>query len=110
VKTIKYFDKSLLKTINYFSSKILQYNRTLSPAFIDTLPDDKLFPVVFTLLHEHKAGQPCDPHMRCMIAVQDLAGNFHRVMLDVEMRLYERLPTAEVPDTPTEPADAVAGS
>lgn len=95
-KKYKYIDKDLLLKINHISDKVLKYNRTLPETVIDALPDDKLFPIVFTLLHEHKAGKPCDPHVRCIIAVPENVGR--QLILDVEMGMFELLPEVEIPD------------
>lgn len=92
----KYFTKDLLAIVN--SRAIANnYNRAIEPDFIAQLPDNINFPVVLELLHEHAAGKPVAPHMRCRVMVGDsLAGPFYYVFVDVEMGMYEMLPEAEV--------------
>jgi hypothetical protein len=96
----KYLDKALLTKINYLSDKVLKYNRTLPDEVIDALPDDKFFPITFTLLHEHRAGVPCEPHVRCIIAVPQIENVGRQLILDMEMGTYELLPDVELPDLP----------
>lgn len=97
-KKYKYLDKHYLKLINHVSDKILKFNRTLPESVIDDLPDDKFFPITFTLLHEHRAGVPCEPHVRCMIAVPDKeTGEMTQLLLDMDMSIYDVLPEVELP-------------
>jgi hypothetical protein len=95
----KYLDKHNLKLINHISDKILKFNRTLTDAVIDDLPDDKFFPIVFTMIHEHRAGVPCEPHVRCMITVPDkLTNKMIRLTLDIDTSIFDALPEVELPD------------
>ena len=109
MRKIKYLDKQNLQRINYLSDKVLKYNRTLREDFVDSLPDDKFFPITFTMMHEHRAGVACEPHVRCMIAVP-FNGGIEQVILDMESGLYDLLPEAELPDRdPTpDPAEETA--
>jgi hypothetical protein len=91
----KYLDKETLQKINYVSDKIMKYNRVLDPAAIDELPDGLFFPVVPVLIHEHIAGKPADPHMRCLIYT-DFVGKVPFI-LDIEMGLYDLLPSVVAP-------------
>jgi len=101
----RFVDKDILSKINHLSDTVYKYNRTIRPEAIDALPDDQLFPIVFNMLHEHRAGKPCEPHVRIMIAVpqmengQPLPGLTERMLLDVPMDLYNALPEIAVPDT-----------
>lgn len=96
----KYLDKHHLNLINHISRDIIKYNRALPQEVIDALPDDKFFPIVFTLLHEHIMGKPAEPHMRCMIVVPDTEGvGRERLLLDMEMGLFDLLPEVELPDS-----------
>lgn len=98
----KYLDKHYLKIINHVSDKILKFNRTLPESVIDELPDDKFFPITFTLPHEHRAGVPCEPHIRCMIAVPDkLTGDMTQLLLDMDLSIFDTLPEVELPDSAT---------
>jgi|688.fasta_scaffold13431_19 hypothetical protein len=103
-KKYKVFDRRLLSHINE-SSIGFKYNRTLDPAFIARLPEDKIFPVVFTMLHEHRAGKACEPHVRVMIAVPSVgetAGLSDRLLLDVNMDLFDIIPEIGVPENDPE--------
>lgn len=105
-RKVKYIDKDLLAKINHVSHTIYKYNRTIIPEAIDALPDDKLFPVVFTMLHEHKAGEPCEPHVRVMFAVPtpgNDTGLMDRMLLDMDTAFFDMLPEVEVPDETPSP-------
>ena len=96
-ETVKYVDKNLLDKINYISTRLMKYNRTIPQAVIDSLPSDKFFIVMPLLVHEHIAGKPAAPHMRCRIYtgpdIEELRG--HMLLLDIEMGMYELIPTFE---------------
>ena len=96
-ETVKYVDKNLLDKINHISSKLMKYNRTIPQEVIDSLPSDKFFIVTPLLVHEHIAGKPADPHMRCRIYTgPDLeAMRGHMLLLDIEMSMYELIPVFE---------------
>jgi hypothetical protein len=92
----KYFTKELLALVNR-RAIANNYNRSVEPSFIAQLPNDLSFPVVFELVHEHAAGKPVAPHMRCRIMIgSSLVGPFDYIFVDVEMGMYEMLPEAEV--------------
>lgn len=101
----KYLDKENLQRINYLSLHVLKYNRAVREDVIDALPDDKLFPITFSMVHEHRAGVPCEPHVRCIIAARDSDGNPLQLILDMEAGIYNLLPEVEVPDLPKEPVE-----
>lgn len=93
---VKYLDHMLLDKINYISQKTLKYNRTLPQELIDQLPTDKFFIVTPLLVHEHRAGKACDPHMRCRIyAGPEAEARFGYLILDIEMGMYELIPVFE---------------
>ena len=95
----KYIDKHYLNIINGISRDVIKYNRSITQSAIDALPDDKFFPVIFSMVHEHIEGKPVEPHMRCIFLVPDIDGNGRkRLILDMEMGLYDLLPEVEVPD------------
>ena len=81
------FTKSLLKSVNTMA-QVQGYNRVIDEKFLDRLPDQFYTPM-FTMLHEHKAGKPCDPHVRCVFNHE---GDYF--MVDVEMGCWDMLPTA----------------
>lgn len=104
-RKIKYIDKQLLQRVNYLSNNVLKYNRTLPPELVDALPDDKVFPIVFTMLHEHKAGVPCEPHVRCIIAAPGNDDKMQQLILDMETGIFDLLPEFTMPDTAPDTSD-----
>jgi hypothetical protein len=68
-------------------AQVQGYNRVTDEKFLDRLPDAFYVPK-YVLLHEHKAGKPCDPHVRCVF---DHEGDYF--FIDVEMGCWEKLPT-----------------
>lgn len=101
-RKVKYIDKQNLQRFNYLSLHVLKYNRAVREDVIDALPEDRLFPITFSMLHEHRAGEPCEPHVRCIIAVPSARtpGTMDQLILDMEMGLYELLPEVDLPDSP----------
>ncbi|NDD52565.1 hypothetical protein EBZ39_01585 [bacterium] len=97
-KKYKYLNKDMLDKINYISREVMKYNRSLPQELIDSLPEDTHFGVTFAMLHEHIAGKPAEPHVRCIIyGGPDVP---ERMILDMAMDLYEMLPEIEIPATP----------
>jgi hypothetical protein len=93
---IKYCDKKLLEIVNKRAIKN-NYNRAIAEKFIETLPTDVNFPITFCMVHEHAAGKPVDPHMRCRImTAESLVGPFTDVWVDIEMGMFDMLPETEV--------------
>lgn len=83
---MKVFTKEILQSVNTMAS-VMKYNRVTAPAFLETLPDDKLYAPRFELIHEHKAGVKCEPHVRCVFEHDD-----DWFIIDVEMGCYNLLP------------------
>lgn len=81
------FTKGVLKSTNTMA-RVQGYNRVVDEGFLDRLPEEKFYVPQFVLLHEHKAGKPCDPHVRCVF---DHEGDYF--MIDVEMGCWDMLPT-----------------
>ena len=81
------FTKDILKSVNTMA-RVQGYNRVTDDKFLAGLPDAFYVPNI-VLLHEHKAGKPCDPHVRCVFAHE---GDYFSI--DVEMGCWEKLPTA----------------
>jgi hypothetical protein len=77
------FTKDILKSVNTMAL-VQGYNRSVNKEFLDSLPDDKVFVPRYTLLHEHKAGKPCDPHVRCVFEHES-----DWFIIDVEMGCWE---------------------
>ena len=82
------FDKHALIACNNMA-QVQNYNRICDPQYLEALPDEFFAPFI-TLLHEHKTGQPCDPHVRCVFKHGD-----DHFTIDVEMGCWELLPTFE---------------
>lgn len=99
-KTIKYLTKEILEKINHISTTIYKYNRTIPQHVIDALEPETLIAVTFEMIHEHIAGRPADPHMRCVM--QPVGGAHGMLILDMPMELYDVLPSHTVEDTPNE--------
>jgi hypothetical protein len=108
LRKVKYIDKKHLQIYNHLSNDILKYNRTLPTEVVDALPDDKFFPIVFTLPHEHRAGKLCEPHVRCIIAVPGKDERMDQLILDVEMGLFDLLPEFNMPDRKSDEVDEPA--
>ena len=56
--------------------------------------DEIYFPARELMIHEHKAGKPCEPHMRITIYFPELTS----VIIDCDMNLwdsFEKVPTAQ---------------
>jgi hypothetical protein len=47
-----------------------------------------LFQVTFSMMHEHIAGKPADPHVRAVISF----GEFGTVTLDIVEKIFSALP------------------
>jgi hypothetical protein len=92
--TIKCFDKATLKRASHIAKK-RKYNRNVLPSFLKSLPEDKWFPVVFSMMHEHAQGQQVAAHIRCWVEY-DTMGN--RFFIDCDMNIYKNLQSFEVPD------------
>lgn len=102
MKTEKHFTKWLLTEAARLGPE-WGYNRRLDPNLVATLPDHN-FPVVYKLVHEHRARRQCEPHMRCVLLVArkvphldhlDPAWESRHVIVDVPMEFYEALPEHE---------------
>lgn len=92
----KYLDKEYLNRINHLSRDVLHYNRSLPQDLVNSLPDGRFYVITWAMVHEHIAGKPADPHMRCMIYCGPDVPD--RLILDMEMGLYDMLPEYEVPE------------
>lgn len=114
-KKYKYADKHTLNMANHLARDVLKYNRCVRQECIDALPDDKFFPIVFAMVHEHKAGKLTEPHMRCMFATPLNMGlstvhGRETLLIDVEMGLYDLLPEIELPEEAVEPETETTAS
>lgn len=86
---MKVFTKGILESVNRMA-ETMKYNQSVVPAFLASLPDDKFYIPKFEMVHEHRAGKPCEPHMRCVF---EHAGNMF--IIDVEMGCYDLIPDYE---------------
>ena len=86
VTQVKYADKKLLQLINKISTG-LGYNRLLDSEFLDNLDSDTIYYVAYNMIHEHIAGQPSEPHIRCV---------FNGFILDMPTYCFEVLPKQEI--------------
>ena len=69
------------------------FDRTLSALGLDDkLPDDKVFPIIEVMFHEHIAGEPVEPHYRVKIVLPDS----DMVLMDMTMKTYHALPEVVV--------------
>lgn len=92
---IRYFTKEQL-----FQAAVVaverDYNRQIDPSWVTTHIDEGVsMPVVFHMIHEHRAGVPIEPHIRAMITINE---DGDRVMLDVDWKMFYKLSEAEIPE------------
>jgi hypothetical protein len=92
MRHIRYFTKpDLIRAARIADER--EYNRRVKTELLEKELDDfGKFPVVFSMIHEHRAGLPVDPHIRAMIMLDAK----QRVLLDVDWDLYHALPVAEI--------------
>lgn len=83
---MKVFTKEILQSVNTMA-EVRGYNRVTKHEYLETLPGDRLYVPRYEMLHEHKAGQKCEPHMRCVFVHEDAW-----FFIDVEMGCYNLLP------------------
>ena len=83
--------KDQLVEANKWAIKV-GYNRALEVAplnkFLKGYDEDVRFPILMSILHEHKGGQQCEPHMRCEVV---LGPTGPKVLIDLDMDLFTRL-------------------
>ena len=75
------------------------YNRAVESAPLEKLlnnyDEETRFPILLSFLHEHKDGEPCEPHMRCQIFLGPTGPD---ILVDVDMDLFKRLDRVSVED------------
>jgi len=81
------FSKGILQRVNRMAH-VMKYNRIVNDEYLDQLPDQFYVPW-FVMLHEHRAGKPCEPHVRCIFNHEGAT-----FAIDVEMGCWEMLPSA----------------
>jgi hypothetical protein len=68
------------------------YNRQIPAEAAAKMPTDRLYPVMFSMLHEHIAGKAATPHVRCVIGLCSSGGT---CVLDVDADVFAALPEIE---------------
>lgn len=69
---------------------VWDYNRQLDEPEVCRLPQGR-YPVISSLWHEHRGGEPCELHVRCRVRLA--AGE--TAMVDVPEAFYAGLPWGE---------------
>mgnify|MGYP003650023387 FL=1 len=68
------------------------YNRAVESdpleKLLDNYDEEIRFPILLSIVHEHKGGEPCEPHMRCEII---LGPTGPKILVDVDMDMFQRL-------------------
>ena len=80
------------------------YNQQVTDEFINkTIPEadpdqNCIYPIMFSIPHEHAQGEPVDPHIRCKILGPwgDEAEPVVSILLDVDMDLFNSLPNTSI--------------
>ena len=86
MREVSYFTKKeLLKANKVAISR--GYNRTLTDE-INKLDASLLFPVMFSMIHEHAGGDKVDPHVRCHICLDEHGST---VYLDCDFEIFNSL-------------------
>lgn len=90
----KFFTLDELVKANNIAKK-RNYNRQLIDDFekeiLSEYTRDVVFPITFTMLHEHAQGYKVDPHVRCMIGVPG-----GTAFIDCDIDIFNNLSTTEV--------------
>jgi hypothetical protein len=72
-----------------------QWNRQLSPDAVNDIVDEGGVHLVSSVMvHEHRAGRACEPHLRCRLLIK-AAGSLEPVeaWLDVDIESFAALET-----------------
>ncbi|HEY1295425.1 MAG TPA: hypothetical protein VGJ60_20295 [Chloroflexota bacterium] len=91
---LKFFTHAQLKRAAHIAFE-RDYNRQLDLDFVDSLEAGTVFPITFTLPHEHSHGQRVPTHMRCNV-IFDGEGNSG--FIDTDMDLFNSLGEWDAPD------------
>jgi hypothetical protein len=93
-----YITKGLL-IANAEKASEIGYNRQIAPEVLDDISDHR-FPIQYLMTRRHKAGEPCEPHIRCMVHLMTRTDSELRpVVIDMPFDDYHSLPTIEVEDS-----------
>jgi hypothetical protein len=90
-------------TTPYFTRRLLirasrlglqwDYNRQLSERIAEV--PDLMYPVELFFIHNHRHGQPCEPHMRCMISLEQFKKGLV-VFCDMPFEFFAKLPKMRI--------------
>lgn len=89
-QVVKYFTRRHLIECARLGLK-WDYNRQVSEK-VRELPEAN-YPVIRTLVHQHRHFQPCEPHIRCGVG----GPNGLIAFIDVPMWYYDKLPQRRIP-------------
>jgi len=92
MRKIKYFTKDTLILANRQAVRTNR-NRSLYEDALETLPEDVLFPLGFTMLHND-----CEMRVEISVAEDAFGKNMASVWLDIPFDVYNALPEVEVPE------------
>lgn len=108
MKTIPVFTKKTLTLANNIAIR-RGYNRAIVEDYIAKMPEETKWAVTFYMLHEHAAGKPVDPHVRCMIQ-QLFVDDSPTLFVDTDMTVFEMLPkyTIDAEKETQQPTEAVS--
>ena len=83
---IKYFDKKLLVSANKEAIRSKR-NRALKTKYLEKLPEDNLFPIVFSMVHN-------DVEMRLEVLLNETGDKGY---IDVPFGTFDKLPSIDMP-------------
>lgn len=105
-QNVRLANKPILRRLNELAAAA-NYNRQIVPEAIDSLPDTVMIALQPLIIHEHAAGKPVDPHLRCRVLAFDISPElpqeeqaqdlFAGVFLDIAFDAFELLPTPKRP-------------
>jgi hypothetical protein len=84
---IPYFTKKLLIEASRLGVK-WDFNRQISERIAEV--PDLNYPVVDFLFHDHRYGQPCERHIRCVISLEPFKEDV--VFCDMPIEFFKKLP------------------
>lgn len=88
---VRYFTRNLLIEASRLGLE-WDYNRQISEQIAEV--PDLNYPVTFFMDHHHRHGQPCEPHIRCLISLYPFTDG--DVICDVPTDFFNSLPTKRV--------------
>lgn len=85
---VRYFTRQLLMEASRLGLE-WDFNRQISEQIAE-VPDFK-YPVTHSFVHNHRHGQRCEPHVRCVISLEPFTDDM--VICDVPTDYFNSLPT-----------------